>query len=74
MTQWTPVFNGEIGKSRVSVEKGDHGMYRITTCKKHTEVEIQIHGETPDELARNLMDEGLFPENEARRIAEKIVH
>lgn len=52
---------------------GKPGKYRVTTFTKSTQITIHVHGETPDEFAKSIMEEGFFTEDQARKIVLQVI-
>lgn len=71
--EWESVFDEGTGKEKVTIERGERDIYRVRYWRGDTEATIHVHGETPEELADNLINEGMFAEDEARAISSRIV-
>lgn len=71
---WKLLFDEGAGKDRVIIEKGEHAFYRLGYWRGDKEASILLHGETADELAKRLINENIFTEDEARELAKKIVN
>lgn len=71
---WMPVFDEGVGKDRVTIEKGEHNYYRLRYWRGDTEALIHIHAETVNDMASILINEGMFPEEVARAVAQKIIN
>jgi len=69
---WKLLFDEGDGKDRVIIEKGEHDFYRLRYWRGDTESSILLHGETADELAKRIINENIFTEDEALELAKKI--
>lgn len=71
---WMPVFDEGTGKERVTIEKGEYNYYRLKYWRGDTEAVIHVQAETVDDMAGILINEGMFTEEEARVVAQRIVY
>jgi hypothetical protein len=74
MTQWTKVYDDEIGKRRVIAEQGGDSAFRVIANAPETTLEFEIVGETLGQLKRRLVEDGEFTEEEASQIANKFIY
>lgn len=71
---WILLFDEGDGRKKVTIEKGEGNFYRVRYWRGNTEASLHLHGESADELAKKLINEAMFTDEEARKIAERIVN
>lgn len=71
---WMPVFEEGSGKQRIVIEKGEFDYFRIRFWRGDTEASRYVHASTAEEMEEDLVVEGIFDRNEARRVAHSFLH
>ena len=74
MKDWMPVFEEGSGKDRIVIEKGEFDYYRIRYWREQAEASRYVHASTAEEMEEDLVVEGLYDRDEARRVARTFIH